>query len=107
MTSCNTLLRDRTRADIDKQIDRVLRDLGRPEPPLRLDEVRSLLKLHLEYYSARESSMIGEVVHMIVMAGKQIWQRQGLLWEAIKKCELKALFLFDRKRILISNELPF
>lgn len=100
------LLQQKTRSDIEKQVDRVLRDLGNPEPPLRLEKVRELLKLHLEYYSTGEASMVGEVVHKIVMAGKQIWARPGLLWQAIKKCDLKALFIYDSKRILISSDLP-
>lgn len=102
----NLLLRDKTRADIDKLVDRILRDLGKPEPPLQLADVRDLLKLHIEYYSSAEDSLVGEVVHKIVMAGKQVWQRPGLLWEAIKKCDLRALYLYDSKRILISQELP-
>jgi hypothetical protein len=105
MTTFNTLLREKTRADIDAQVDKILRDLGRPEPPIRLPEVRSLLKLHLEYYSSSNTGMLGEIAHMIVMAGQQIWNRKGLLGEAIRKCDLSALYLFDRKRILISSDL--
>lgn len=50
--------------------------------------------------------MLGELSHKLVMAGKQIWNRGGLLAEAIKKCDLSALFLFDRRQILLSTELP-
>lgn len=106
MTSSNVFLRDRSRCGIEAQVDRILRDLGLPEPPLRLDEVRELLKLDLQYYSASTNSFGDEVMHKVMMAGKQVLKRPTLLVDAIKKCNLKALFLFDKKRILISKDLP-
>ena len=33
------------RGDINEHIARLIRDLGNPEPPLRLEQVRELLKL--------------------------------------------------------------
>jgi hypothetical protein len=41
----NSLLRVHTAQDIDDQVDKVLRGLGNPPPPLSLDDVRALLKL--------------------------------------------------------------
>ena len=43
----NILLLPATMVDIDERVDRVLRGLGNPEPPLRLDDVRELLKFDL------------------------------------------------------------
>jgi hypothetical protein len=40
------------------------------------------------------------------MAGKQLLHRPTLLLDVIKKFDLKALYLPDRKRILIDSELP-
>lgn len=45
----NPFLDERTRRDIDLKITKVLRDLGDPEPPLRLEIVHELLKLDLAY----------------------------------------------------------
>src|SRR5579872_4642366 len=102
----NTFLSDKTAADIDKQVAKILRDLGDPEPPLRLEEVRELLKLDRQYYSAENEGMMRELVHRLTIAGKQIVQRPGLLWDVIKKFDLKALYVPDRKRILLNSELP-
>lgn len=41
----NHQLRQRTASDIDEQIGKILRGLGNPEPPLRIEDVRELLRL--------------------------------------------------------------
>lgn len=102
----NTLLRDRTAADIDARVAKVLRDLGNPYPPLRLAEVRELLRLDRQYYSTAEDGPIREFVHRMKMSGKQIVMRPTLLIDVVKKCSLKALYLPDRKRILLDSDLP-
>jgi hypothetical protein len=43
-------------SDIDELVAKVLRDLGNPEPPLRLAVVRDLLTLDLKYYSSTDLS---------------------------------------------------
>lgn len=45
----NGVNRSTSRA-ISKQIDKVICDLGDPEPPLKLDHVRHLLTLDRYYY---------------------------------------------------------
>jgi len=102
----NVLLDDRCRGDIDRQIGKLLRDLGNPEPPLRLEYVRELLSLDLAYYSSQDYGVVRETVHRLKVAGKQVLQRPGLLLDAIRKFDVKALWVPDRKRILIDAELP-
>lgn len=102
----NRFLSARTTRDINKQIAKILRDLGNPEPPLRLEEVRELLRLDREYYSSGDEGFLQDVVHNIKVAGKQIIKRPSILAEAIKAGDLKALFLPDRKRILIDQSQP-
>lgn len=102
----NILLRERTAQDIDDQISKVLKDLGNPEPPLNLDEVRELLRLDRGYYSSTEDGLLREVAHRLFVAGKQLLARPALLGEAVKKWSLRALYLPDRKRILIDSDLP-
>ena len=41
----NVLLRKMTAEDIDGQIEKILRGLGNPEPPLRIELVRELQRL--------------------------------------------------------------
>ena len=102
----NTFLTDRTARDIDGQVARVLRDIGNPDPPLRLEVVRDVLKLDLKYYSSKDDGAVRFVSHRLWIAGKQMLLRPGLLFEAIKKLDVKALYLPDQKRILINSELP-
>jgi Zn-dependent peptidase ImmA (M78 family) len=102
----NTFLSDKTAADIDTQVAKILRDLDNPEPPLRLEVVRELLKLDREYYSAANEGMMRELIHRLTVAGKQIVMRPTLLWDVIKKFDLKALYVPDRKRILLNSDLP-
>jgi hypothetical protein len=92
--------------DIDTAVRKVLRDLGNPAPPLRLEDVRELLRLDKGFYSTNDDSAIKEVIHKLTVAGKQVISRPALLKETILKFNLRALLLPDRKRILIDEDLP-
>lgn len=102
----NKFLSQRTTQDINKQIAKIIRDLGNPEPPLYLEDVRELLHLDCEYYSSGDEGFLQDIVHSIKVAGKQIIRRPAILAEAIKAGDLKALLLPDRKRILIDRSQP-
>jgi hypothetical protein len=83
-----------------------MRGLGNPEPPLRLEDVRELLRLDRQYYSSTDDSAVRETVSRLKIAGKQILERPSLLIDVIRKAELSALWLPDRRRILIDAETP-
>ena len=51
----NRFLSDKTARDIDERVERVLRGLGDPEPPLRLEDVRELLNLDRKVLHRRRS----------------------------------------------------
>jgi len=102
----NTFLSERTAQDIDRLISKVLRDLSNPRPPLNLDEVRYLLKLDRQFYSSTDDGVLREFIHKLTLAGKQIAERPSLLLDVVRKWDLKALFLPDRKRILIDSSMP-
>ena len=91
------------REDIGVQVRRILADLSWPEPPLNLNEVRELLKLDLQYYNSTNSTALNDIAHKIRVAGKQILARPTLLVDVIKKASLSALWVPDRKRILIDD----
>lgn len=57
----NFLISNGTAEDIDRRIDRVLKGLGNPEPPLRLEDVRALLRLDLSFYTATDPGLAREV----------------------------------------------
>lgn len=102
----NIHLDERTARDIDDRIARVHRDLDYSDGKVNLAEVRDILSLDLQYYSANDADMLDEVVHKLKVGVKQVIKRPALLIEAIQKLELRALFLPDRKRILIDSDLP-
>jgi Zn-dependent peptidase ImmA (M78 family) len=92
--------------DIQQQVDKVLRGLGNPEPPLDLREVRELLKLDLEFYSNADDDVVKEIVSRVKIGLKQIVWRPTILWDVIKKASLSALWVPDRKRILLDATTP-
>ena len=96
----------KTASDIDGRVERVLRGLDYPEPPLRLEDVRELLRLDLVFYTADDPGVVHEVINRIRVASIQVYKRPMLLAEAIRKSSLKALYLPDRKRILLDAMLP-
>lgn len=102
----NDIIKTKTTADIDRKVERVLKDLGNPEPPLDLEDVRELLKLDLAYYSANDPRLLQEVVSKMTMAGKQVLARPSRILDAVRKWDLRALYIPDKRRILIDKDQP-
>lgn len=102
----NRFLSAKTATDIDQRVERVLRGLGNPEPPLKLEQVRELLKLDLGFYTADDPSITRETISRIRVATIQVFRRPSLLKEAIEALSLKALYIPDQKRILLDSTLP-
>ncbi len=65
--------------DIRKIVARILHDLGNPEPPLNLAQVRALLNLNIGYYSTANTTLLQDVAARMKVAGKQVLQRP-MLW---------------------------
>jgi uncharacterized protein DUF955 len=104
--SKNHLLRPKTMQDIDQRIERVLRGLGNPEPPLQLEDVRELLKLDRVFYRADDPGLMRETVSRIRVVTIQVARRPMLLVDAIRKWSLQALYVPDKKRIMLDETLP-
>lgn len=102
----NSFLAERVARDIDAQVGKVLKDLGNPSPPLNLADVRALLRLDLQYYSSSDVGLLTEVVHRLRIGAKRIGQGEGTLGSIIKKLQLVALLIPDRKAILLDSGLP-
>lgn len=100
------VLRPRVRQDIQARTDKVLRELGNPEPPLRLEDVRALLQLDRTYFTSEADGLLQSMVSKLKRGGRQILHRPTLLLEAVKKFDLRALYLPDHKRILIDGAIP-
>lgn len=92
--------------DIKAQVDKVLRGLGNPEPPLDLRDVRDLLKLDRQFYSITNTGPLREFVSRVKVGAKQLALRPTLILDVVRKAGLKALWLPDRKRILIDASIP-
>lgn len=102
----NIHLRARTQQDIDSQVAKILRGLGNPKPPLSLEQVRELLKLDKKFYSSTEDGILRETTSRLIVAGKQILRRPTMLSDAIRKADLRALFVPDPRLILLDEKLP-
>ncbi len=102
----NRLLNPKTAAAIDLRVEKLLKDLGNPAPPLSLSDTRKLLKLDLGYYSSDDDSWLREKVHQMKVAGKQVIERPSLILSVVKSLGLKGVLLADRRRILLDKEVP-
>ena len=102
----NVIIRAKNASDIDSKVERVLKDLGNPEPPLELDIVRELLKLDFAYYTANDPSVLQTVVSKLNMAGKQLLARPSRILDAVRKWDLRALYIPDQKQILLDGDQP-
>jgi hypothetical protein len=102
----NHQLRQQTAKDIDDQIDKILRGLGNPKPPLRIEDVRELLRLDTTFYSTTDSGVFREMFSRAYVGAQQIFARPTLLFEALAKLNLRALWIPDSRRILIDKSLP-
>lgn len=100
----NRILTSRNEADIDERIERVLKDLGNPEPPLRLEDVRKQLKLDFGYYSASDPGLLQDTIHKFRMGGQKIVLKAQALVSVVKKFDLRALFIPAQNRILIDRD---
>lgn len=80
----NLILQPGMRQKIDKRVDKILRDLDMPEPPLRLEDVRELLRLDLGYYHSDSDGLLQRAVHKLIMGGKQLIARPMLL---LRQCK--------------------
>lgn len=102
----NIFLDPRTVRDIDKVVDRVHQDLDYKDGAIELLEVRDLLRLDLKYYRLDDPGLVDEVIHKLKVGAKQVIARPSLLLEAVRKFDLSALFVPDRKRILVDQSVP-
>ena len=59
-----------------------------------------------QYYSATETGLLHDAVHRIRIGAKQAIMRPGLLLDVVRTRKLRALWIPDRRRILIDSTLP-
>lgn len=93
--------------EIRAQVDRILQDLGHPEPPLVLADVRALLSLDLQYYSSTDPGLVAELTHRFTLfAKKKLPDLGNHLIAALAKSRLCAFWVPESSRILVDSEVP-
>jgi len=98
---------DFEKREIDAQIARILRDLGSPTPPLKLEDVRQLLKLDLRYYKSTDPGIIEELTHRFTLFARKTIPDVGKhLAAALAKSKLNAFWVPDSRRILLDETVP-
>lgn len=102
----NRFLEAKTARDIDGQVSKILRGLGNPTNAIELADVRALLELDRQYYSSTNDSFLREMVSKAKVAGQQVVSRPSLILDVVRKFELKAFWVPDRKRIMIDESQP-
>ena len=102
----NKFLDPRAQEDIDQFVSKIIKDLGISEPPVRLEHVLELLDLDRKFYSSSNTGLLNETFHKLKISGKQVLDSPTRIWDAIKKWDLRALYVPDRQRILIDETLP-
>jgi len=71
-----------------------------------LEEVRELLSLDRAYYSSSDDGILREAVHRLILAGKQVIRQPHRLLDVVRKMDLKAVWVPERKQILLDSDLP-
>lgn len=102
----NPTIDPRSGRDIDKQVAKILRGLGNPDPPLDLDQVRELLRLDRRFYSSTDTGALREFVSRIKVGSRRLFERPTRALEVVRKASLRALWIPDQKRILIDADTP-
>jgi hypothetical protein len=101
----NIQLSSGTVQEIDNQVSKILKGLGNPEPPLDLEAVYKLLKLDPQFYRTSEDGVVRETISRVKVGAKLIFENPTRIWDAIKKADLKALYIPEQRRILIDGNL--
>lgn len=99
-------IKDRDRASIEARVAKLLKELGNPEPPLRLEDVRFLLEINLGYFQHDNTGVMQRLAHRLKVAGHQLANRPWLLIDAVKRLDLRALWVPDQKFIMIDKDQP-
>jgi hypothetical protein len=85
--------------EIDKLAAKVLREAGITRPPVKVEDLLEHLKVHREFYSLADPTLLQRLQHKVLVKGIK-------LVNVIKKIRLSAVWLPDEDRILVDEDLP-
>lgn len=92
-------MNDQARKEIDKSISRVLKDAGIRQPPVKIEDILECIEIHRNFYDLDDPSLLQRCFHKIKVGGVRIKQ-------LTKKINLSALWMPDKKLILVDKSLP-
>lgn len=90
---------ERTERDITVRVEKILREMGAKEPPLKLEDVLEFLEVHRSYYSLKDPNLLQEIFHKLRIGAQKAK-------DLAEKIDLRGLWLPDQKRILIDSDVP-
>lgn len=85
--------------ELNKVIERTLKDAGLTRPPIRLEDVLAHLELFKEFYDLSDPSFLDKTKHRLMVGGQRLIQ-------IVRKIKLQAVLFFDENRIGIDRSLP-
>lgn len=88
-----------TRKNIDKEIERTLKEAGIIEPPVCIDDVLVHLELNREFYDLEDATFLRKFWHKVKIGGEK-------LISIVRKIKLAAVWLPDEDRIIVDSSLP-
>jgi hypothetical protein len=88
----------RTEREVEKAVTKLLREIGIRDPPLRPETVIEHLRLHREFYSLQDPSLVQRVMHAMRVNGHKAL-------EAAHRIRLSALWFPNEDKIAIDADL--
>lgn len=85
--------------ELNKLIERTLKEAGLTKPPVRLEDLLAHLKLYQEYYDLSDPAFLNRTKHKMLIGGRR-------LVEIVKRIKLQAVLFFDENRVAIDRSLP-
>jgi len=92
--------------DIDTRVAKVLADLGSPDPPLHLEDVRELLRLDLQFYASGDPSALDSLVHYVRVGTRRLLERPTRIFDVIRKMSLRAILIPEQRVIFLDENTP-
>ena len=97
------MLDEFTCKNIDKIVEKVLKEALLNQPPIHIEDLLSHLEIDRDFYNLEDPGLIRRMQHRIKIYGHRYGHR---FIKVAKKVRLAALWLPDREQILVDSSLP-
>ena len=89
----------KTALDIERRVERLLKEMSVKEPPLNVSDVMDHLSVDHSYYDLEDPGLIRDFWHKLKVGANKVNS-------IIKKVDLKALWLPDSRQIVVDDSVP-